>query len=169
MKLSAIALVSALCLSTGIAFAAIPSKTPAPKPTKVLTGTGASTGGLAGSGFSLTNVALATMSKKERLILDIGDLTGAPVKGYPGYYHVELQENPRRVVIDLAQTPNIFIDEKTVQSRLKSSKYISSSSLLLDPSDQTLSLILNLKKDTKVQVFQVPGKKGPGRVVVDLL
>lgn len=166
MRLAFIAVCTAML--SNAAFAALPQKPAAVKPARILDGSGAATGGVAGTSFSLTNVTLAKTPGKERVVLDIGDIAGAPVKGLPGYYHVELQENPRRVVIDLAQTPNVFIDEKQIKARLKESKLISNATVLIDPADQTLSLILDLRKKSKAQVFQVPGKKGTGRVVVDL-
>lgn len=165
MKLTLLVIMTAFAVSSR---AALPAKPAAVKPARILDGSGAATGGLAGTGFSLTNVTLAKVSGKERVVLDLGDMNGAPMKGLPGYYHVELQDNPRRVIIDLAQTPNVFIDEKSIKARLKDSKLISSASVLIDPADQTLSLILDLRHKAKAQVYQVPGKKGPGRVVVDL-
>lgn len=162
---------ASLCLlfAAGAASAAIPSGAAKPKPAKIMSGAGAVAGGLAGTGFSITNLTLAKTAGKERIVIDIGDMAGSPVRGYPGYYHVEMQENPRRLIIDFAQTPNAMIDEKAINGKLKDSSLVASSTLLLDPTDQTMSLILDLKKKAKAQVFQVPGKKGTGRVVVDLL
>ncbi|MBX2987489.1 MAG: hypothetical protein KF802_06300 [Bdellovibrionaceae bacterium] len=158
-----------VALWMSLASAAIPTKTTAPKPQKLLAGQGAVTGGLAGAGFSLVNVTLAKTQKKERVVIDLGDIKGAPVRGYPTYYHAELQNSPRRLVIDFSQTATVFIDEKELRQRLKGSTAIAGSSFVLDPTDQTLSLILDLKKNVKAQIFQVPGQKGTSRVVVDLL
>lgn len=168
MKRAAIALVIAVWSLQG-ARAAIPSKTKAPAPGKILAESGAVAGGLAGGGFSLTNVTLAKTPGKERVVIDLGDLNGAPIKGLPAYYHAEMQKAPHRLVIDFAQMPNTMINEKAINERLKASKLIQSSVILIDPTDQTLSLILELKKDARAQIFQVPGQKGTGRVVVDLL
>lgn len=150
--------------------AALPPTTKnSPKPTKILSGQGMVTGGQAGTGFSLKAVEWSKLAGKERLILDVADLNGAPIRGFPGYYHVELQQKPRRrLVIDFAQTPNTFLDEKDILKKVKGSAAISGASFVLDPTDQTLSLILDLKKDVKAQVFQVAGKKNTSRVVVDL-
>lgn len=158
----------AVAILSWSAEAAIPSVTK-PAPGKILAEKGAVTGGLAGTGFSLTNITLAKIAGKERIVIDVGDKTGAPLKGYPGYFHAELQEKPNRLVIDFAQTPATMIDEKFIDKQLKASGVVAKSTLLVDPTDQTLSLILDLKKKAKAQIFQVPGQKGTGRVVVDLL
>lgn len=165
MKL-AIALVFSCAFS---AVAAVPNKIPSPVNKTILAGNAAIAGGVAGTGFSLRDFKLTQVAGKERLIIDIADLTGSPLKGLPGYYHAELQKNPSRLVIDFAQTPNVFIDEKKINERLRSSKVVSRSAVLIDPTDQTLSLILDLKKTAKAQVYQVRGNKGTSRVVVDLM
>lgn len=168
MKPAAILFCSLFALA-GAAWAAIPSAPTKTVPAKILAQNDATAGGLAGTGFSITNVTLAKTSGKERLVIDIGDVKGEPIRGYPGYYHAELQEKPNRLVIDFAQTPATMIDEKDINKKLKESGIIANSTILVDPTDHTLSLILDLKKKAKAQVFQVPGKKGTSRVVVDLL
>lgn len=156
-------------LSGGIsAQAAIPVKKMVGPPQKILSGQNAVTGGAAGSGFSLTNVTLAKTPGKERVILDVGDLQGMPHRGFPAYYHAELRENPRRLILDFAQMPNVLVDEKALHAKLRGSTAISNSTILIDPTDQTLSLVLDLRKNVKAEVFQVAGKKGTSRVVVDL-
>lgn len=159
----------ALIFPLGLAVAAVPAQSPSAKPQKILSKGGVLTGGLAGTGFSLVDVEFKQLQDKERLILGIGDLNGSPVRGLPTYFHAELQENPRRLVVDLSQTPNSLIDEKKIMEKLKKSKAVSGSSLILDPTDQTLSLILDFKKDIKAQVFQVSGKTGTSKIVIDLL
>ena len=56
-------------------------------------------------GFSLLNVR-RDLSRKlgmERIILDIGDYQGRPLKGKVGYFQASVQKSPARVVVDLAQ------------------------------------------------------------------
>lgn len=151
------------------AHAALPSAPLQPKPAKILAQQGSLIGGVAGSGFTIKDVKLVKMGGKERLIFDVTDMQGRPVKGLPGYYNVELKKNPRRLVVDFAQTAGSFLDEKTVRQRMKSSTRVKSSRLLVDPYDQSVSLVFDLKEESKIQVFQVPGRKETGRVVVDLL
>src|SRR5438445_3564198 len=87
------------------AFAAVTKKAAAPVVPKILSGEGATYGGLAGSGFTLLDVRRSADKKIERLVFDIGDKAGAVMRGWPGYYHAELKSNPQRLVIDFAQMP----------------------------------------------------------------
>lgn len=151
------------------AHAALPSGPIQPKPAKILAQQGSLIGGVAGAGFTIKDLKLVKMGKKERLIVDVTDMQGRPVKGLPGFYNVELKKNPRRLVVDFAQTAGSFVDEKQLRERLKASARVKSSRLLVDPYDQSVSIVLDLKDESKVQVFQVPGRKETGRVVVDLL
>lgn len=158
----------AAALGVSSAFAAVPTQKKA-APGKVLNRQGVLTGGLAGTGFSLVDLKFNKLSDKERVILDIGDLNGGPVRGLPAYFHAELQENPRRLVLDLSQTPTSMIDDHQMMERFKGSKSVANASLVMDPTDKTLSLILDFKKDVKAQVFQVSGKVGTSKIVIDLL
>jgi hypothetical protein len=127
-------------------------------------------GGVAasGEGFSLKDVALTKNGLSERVIIDLADLSGAPVKGNPTYYHAELKKAGRQLVIDLTQTGTTFIDEKKIKQKFKNSKFVSAATLLLDPTDQTMSLIFDLNATASAKFYQVPGQKGTSRIVVDL-
>lgn len=153
------------------AFGAISETQTKPKPPgKILQGEGASFGGLAGSGFTLMDVRLtASKNKKvERIVIDIGDLQGAPMRGWPGYYFAELKKNPQRLVIDFAQMPNARLDQAKIAARMAASRGILKTAMSLDPVDNSLNLTLDLKKNTKARVYQVFGKKTTSKVVVDL-
>lgn len=164
-----LAIVLGALIAPHFTFAAIPPKSAPAKPQRILANRAAVSGGVAGKGFSIRDVTLASTPKKDRVVIDIGDLEGKPLRGMPGYYHAELQSNPPRLILDFSQTPSALIEEAALRNKLKKSNRIANAKMLLDPTDQTLSLILDLKKGTKAQVFQVKGEKGPGRVVVDLL
>lgn len=170
--------ISGLCMAiifSTSAYGAVPSqKKIAIKPqpvSKILAGEGASFGGLAGSGFTLLDVRRTADSKKkiERLVLDVGDIQGAPMKGWPGYYYAELKKNPQRLVIDFSQMPNSRINQQQLKSRLQNSLAVRSSEMTLDPVDNSLNLTLDLKANTKVRIYQVAGKKSTSKVVVDLI
>lgn len=162
-----------VCFFASVSYAAVPAeKKPAVKPaSKILQGEGASFGGLAGNGFTLLDVRRTADPKKkvERLVLDVGDMQGAPLKGLPGYYFAELKKNPQQLVIDFSQMPNSNIELKTLQSRFKSSLAVKTANMTLDPVDNSLSVTLDLKKNTKVRVYQVAGNKSTSKVVVDLI
>lgn len=147
---------------------------PQVKPTsssKLLAGEGASFGGLAGSGFTLLDLRRTADAKKkvERIVIDVGDMNGAPMRGWPGYYFAELKKNPQRLVIDFAQMPNAHIDQKQIAARMAGSLAVLRTNMSLDPVDSSLNLTLDLKKNTKVHVYQVAGKKTTSKVVVDLI
>lgn len=152
------------------AHAAVKPTLPA-KPQKLLVGSGALSGGIAGTGFSLMNLKSTTnpQARLERLMIDVGDIDGHSMKGLPGYFNVELQNSAKRIVIDFSQMPTTLMDVKALSSRLNKSMYVSSVKMLSDPSDNTLSLIMDLKKPVKLKVFQVPGQKTTSKVVLDLI
>lgn len=159
-------------LMAGSAFAAISKPKVKPQPAaKILAGEGVSYGGLAGSGFTLMDLRRTADAKKkvERIVIDVGDRNGAAMRGWPGYYFAELKKNPQRLIIDFAQMPNARIDQKKIASRMNGSLAVLKTSMSLDPVDSSLNLTLDLKKNTKVRVYQVSGKKATSKVVVDLI
>ncbi|WP_291515600.1 hypothetical protein [Bdellovibrio sp. ArHS] len=152
------------------AFSAVPAQKP-PTAAKILQGQGVSFGGVAGTGFTLLDVRRTADAKKkvERIVMDIGDMNGASLNGLPGYYFAELKKNPSRLVIDFAQMPNANIDQTRLSSLMKNSLAVTGTTLSLDPIDSSLNLTLDLKKNTKVRIYQVAGKKSTSKVVVDLM
>lgn len=151
------------------AFAAVAKKPIALVVPKILADTGATFGGLAGSGFTLLDLRRTADKKIERLVFDIGDKSGAMMRGWPGYYHAELKNNPQRLVIDFAQMPNSNLNQALLSARLKNSIAVTRSVLSLEPVDNSLNLTMDLKKNTKVRVYQVMGKTTTSKVVVDLI
>ena len=145
--------------------------TAAAKPQKLLVGSGALSGGIAGTGFSLMNLksTINPQAHLERLMIDVGDIDGHSLKGLPGYFNVELQNNAKRIVVDFSQMPTTLIDAKALTARLRQSMYVQNVKMLADPSDNTLSLIMDLKKPVRLKVFQVPGQKTTSKVVLDLI
>lgn len=150
--------------------AAVPKKTQTAAP-KILSGKGELYGGLAGSGFTLLDVrkTAAKGKKLERLVFDVGDQNGAKMKGWPGYFHAELKNNPQRLVLSFSQMPNSLVNEVALNHRLRDSVAVRKTVMNLDPVDSSLNLTMDLKQNTKVRVYQVAGKKTTSKVVVDLL
>lgn len=131
---------------------------------------GALHGGVAGSGFSLLKVNRHYFSQKnaERWVVDIGDLKGRAHKGLPGYYHVQVTQNPPQMIVDFNQMPVSVFNELELTKMIKSSVYISKGRLLSDPTDKTLTMIFDLKKPVQVKVLQVKGQKETSKLVFDL-
>lgn len=138
-------------------------------PPKALVGEGMQVGGVAGTGFTLLGVQKSKLAGVERLIFDIGDYQGAPLKGWPSYYHVELKDQPRQLVIDLAQTPNSKVDASLLNRVLKDSSLFGTAQVLSDPTEPNLTVIIDLKKSATVKVYQVAGKKSTSKIVIDLV
>lgn len=159
-----------ILLASTTVFAALPPRQ-APAPGKILAGQGETIGGVAGSGFTLMDLRrTASKNKKlERIVIDVGDRDGALKKGLPGYYHVELKQNPARLVVDFSQMPRSVLDQNHLINRMRGSAIVTQTAMSLDPVDNTLNLTFGLKKNTKVRVLQVAGQKSTSKVVIDLL
>ena len=74
--------------------AAIPTASQGAK--NILKYQGALNGGVAGTGFSLLKMSKMALAQNnlERWVIDIGDIKGRVNKGVPGFYHVQLTQNP---------------------------------------------------------------------------
>lgn len=153
------------CIFSTHATAAVPAKI------RLLEGSGTQIGGIAGAGFSLMGLRLSRNNKKkiERVVMDIGDKTGQPIRGLPGYFHVELKNNPQRLIVNLAQTPTSSVDAKELAAIFKKSIAVKKTALAVDPIDGTLIISMDLKPHTKVRVLQVAGKKQTSKVVLDFI
>ncbi len=144
-----------------IAKAAIPSKTqiaiPAVSP--ILRGTGAIHGGLAGRGFSLLNIKseIAKSQRLERLTVDIGDSALQPYVGAPGYFHIENNIQSRQVIIHFLQAINAKFDEKRLQQIFSKSPFVKSSRMNFETESQTMSMVLQMKKEASLRVLPVNG------------
>ncbi|MBO9666111.1 MAG: hypothetical protein J7501_04800 [Bdellovibrio sp.] len=165
-----VGVLAALLLALPVS-AAIPQKKAVVGKPKILSGAGETYGGLAGTGFTLMDLRrTADRSRKvERLVFDIGDMQGANLRGWPGYFHAELKKNPQRLVISFAQMPNSRLNDVALATRMKGSAAITKTAMSLDPVDSSLNLTMDLKQNTKVRVYQVAGKKATSKVVVDLM
>lgn len=148
--------------------AAIPSSSVSTN--NILKFQGALTGGQAGNGFSLLKLDKVFFQNlnSERWIVDVGNLKGKENKGLPGYYHVQLQKNPPQVIINFNQMPVSLVDELQLSKFIKDSIYVRNGRLLSDPTDKTLTLILDLKKPLQLKVLQIKGQKKTSKLVLDM-
>ncbi len=127
-------------------------------------------GGKAGGGTSLLNVRriYSPKSKLERVVLDLGDREAQPAGKNIGYFQVALDSKENRVVVDLSQLKLSRVSEVAVQNLFKKSPYVASVGLTLDPEDKAGTLVLNLKRPMRLEVFQVLKDNAPGKIVMDL-
>ena len=151
--------------------AALSARAAIPPKTHILQHSGSQIGGVAGSGFTLLDLRVTQDRNKkiERIVMDVGDMNGEPLKGLPGYFHVELKDNPQKLVIDLAQTPHSKVDDRKLAAAFQKSLAVSKTAITVDPTDNTLTISLDLKKNTRARVLQVAGQKQTSKVVVDLI
>ena len=127
-------------------------------------------GGRAGLAYSLLNVRrdLSTKAGMERVILDLGDIDGKPLRGGVSYFQASVEKNPTRVVIDLAQVSRSAVTEAKLKKMFRKSPYIKSIELTADPEDRSATLVLYLNNTMGVEVFEMPSTKQASRIVVDL-
>ncbi len=140
-------------------------------PGHLLIGKGSQIGGVAGAGFTLMDLRLSQDKKKhiDRIVVDVADMEGRNIRGLPGYFHAELKSNPQKLIVDFSQMPKTRIDEKKLAVILKRSRAVQATKMTIDPIDHTLSISLDLKKNTKVRIQQVAGLKQTSKVVFDLI
>lgn len=131
---------------------------------------GVFTGGKANEGTSLLGVRRAYSAKAnlERVIVDLGDREAKPAGRNPGYFQVSLDAPNNRVVMDLTQLRLSKVTEGQLQNLFRNSPYVKSTALTLDPEDKTATMVLNLKRPMRLEVFQLLDQRKPGRVVMDL-
>ncbi len=145
--------------------ASIPSQK---APDQWLTQDGVVRGGSADNFMSLYDVRKSASAKlkTERLILDWGDAIGQVAK-QGGYYQVEYQAKQKRVIVSLGLTLNSKVEGQVLSQRLSKGLYIKFAKLEFDPTNQTESLVLELKRSVKVRVQSYD--QAPARLVVDLV
>jgi hypothetical protein len=102
----------------------------------------------------------------ERLILLYGDRFGSPMKGDPGFFHVALDRDSRRVVIDLAQIRKTAVEPAKLARLLSASKIVASSDMTMDPYDGSTNITLNLKVPARLRAASIGGDQS--RVVIEL-
>jgi hypothetical protein len=132
---------------------------------------GTITGGQAGSrAYTLLDLrrVYAPKDKVERLILDLGNEKGKPLVNQISYFHISVEKNAPRVLIELPQMLGSNVDQKKIQQILKKSPYVKSSKIFFDPVDTTVSIQLNLKKNISVEAFKLPSADRASRIIVDL-
>ncbi|MCB0362072.1 MAG: hypothetical protein KDD35_05105 [Bdellovibrionales bacterium] len=128
-------------------------------------------GGAAGRGFSLLDIKrkFGKKSKMERIVLTIGDELGAPLLGVPGYFHLEIDQNHKRVFLDLAQLQRSLISEKEMVSRFADSPYLKLERVVYDPEDKATGLSFKMKQNLAVEVLSPIDGSQPARIVLDLI
>lgn len=167
-------LISSLVLiSFNFSFAAVDRRLAANQKTNHYLQYGTIIGGETANGsrsYSLLDIRriAAPKDKIERVLLDFGDSDGKPLKGLPGYYHVSIEKDQTRVVIDLSQMAGSNINQEKIRQIFRGSAMVKEARINYDPVDSSITLQLILKKKALLEVFQLPSQDKASRVVLDL-
>lgn len=163
-------LVLALAFTTTQAFgASIYKKALDTKKDQYLT-SGVVIGGSAGPGFTLLNVRHETSKKlaMERIIFDLGNREGQPLLNKLGYFHVSVEKNPARVIIDLSQVARSRVSELDLARLFSKSPFVAKVEMSMEPEDSAAQIVLNTKGPIAAEVFEMPSAKKASRLVIDL-
>jgi hypothetical protein len=156
--------------STSLAFAAIERvNTEVDKKNKYIE-QGIYSGGDAGVSHTLLTIRrhYSAKDKMERVVLDLGDEKGQPLKGRVSYHQVSIEPKQSRIVIDLAQIKSSGVSPEALENIFKKSPFIAKTSMTFDPTDGGVSIVLNTKRTAQIEVFQLPSLEKASRLVLDL-
>jgi hypothetical protein len=129
--------------------------------------TGSFIGGRAGGIFSLLGVKPEIIGgKTERITFLYGDKDGRLQKGEPGFFHISLDRNSRRIVLDFAQVQQTSVDQKKLAKIMGQSKFVESTEMTMDPIDGSTNVILNLNQAVRLRVDSSTGDQTS--VVIEL-
>lgn len=125
-------------------------------------------GGKARDELSLLGVRFEpSAGEVERLALVYGDRFGKPLKGEPGYFHVALDRNSQRVVLDLAQMQMTAVGPARLSRILTGSKLVASSEMTMDPLDGSTNITLQTKVPVHLKVVATEGE--PATLAIELV
>lgn len=165
------ALVGAILAISPAAFSASIYKKALSTKTNDYVGQGVVIGGQAGPGFTLLNVRRQNTKNLalERVILDIGDKEGKPMLNRLGYFHVAVEKEPSRVIIDLSQVLRSRVSEIELGRLFLKSPFIRKAEMSMEAGDNTAKIVLSTKVPVIAEIFQMPSAdKKPGRIVIDI-
>jgi hypothetical protein len=103
----------------------------------------------------------------ERVVLDLGDKDMKTSRQMP-FYQVSVDAASKQIVLDLAQLKYSRVTESQLKSLFMKSPFVDNVALSLDPEDKGATMVLNLKRPMRLEVFQMMSKNKPARVVLDL-
>lgn len=135
-----------------------------------LSSPGAIRGGVATPRISIRDFRFIKSQKTaaERLIFEFGDKEFKPLLSGPGYYQIQLKNNPTQVVVNFSQTLNNKIDPLVLMQRLKKSSYVKNVRVEFDRSNQSMNFIFDLKSMVSVRASSVKEAKQAGRLFLDM-
>lgn len=106
-------------------------------------------------------------SKVERVVLEMAP-QGRLKTERPGFFHISVQKNPQRIIVDLQNVSSSKVDEDKLKKLFKTSEYLGELKIYDDHFTKNLTLEIPLKSQAKVEVFELAGVGQPGRLVIDV-
>lgn len=79
---------------------------------------------------------------------------GKPFLGQVGYFHLSIEENPARIVLDFPHVQRVSQSYKKLSSALAVSPFVVSSEIFFDSAFQSTQVVLLLRKAMEVEVYQ---------------
>jgi hypothetical protein len=164
-------IVCLICFGTSTVWASSPFKRSLTQKSGIYLADGLFTGGKAGGGSSLLGIrrAFSAKAELERVIIDLGDADGKPAGKRLGYFQASVDAGQKRVILDLAQLRMSKLSEAQVQGIFKGSPFVASVEFTLDPEDKAGTMVLNLKRPARLEVFELLDARKPGRIVMDII
>ncbi len=155
-------------LLTLMLFGALETASALPRPIALQPGkisapiaSGVLTGGRADEEFTLLKITReAARGGIEKWTILYGDRQGKPIQQQPGYYHLTVDRNSRRLVLDLAQVYKTAVDRKQLEKMTKASTVVAASEMVMDPQDRSTNLTLNMKSAVEVRVSAEESDEG---------
>jgi hypothetical protein len=122
---------------------------------------GVLTGGSAAEEFTLISIRTeARREGGERWIFQYGDRFGKPVQDRPGFLHVAVDRDSRRVALDFAQVNRAGFGKEALSKITSSSSVVSDSEIIMDPYDHSTNITLSLKKRSGIRLSTEGSEKG---------
>ena len=125
-------------------------------------------GGEVSSPSSLLKVKLLkgiNGNPKERIYFQTGDEEGR-VGGKTTYFHISVESDPSRIVLDFANLKKTAIGPEEVRAALKGSRFVKEAMITMDPVDHSTNITMTLSSPKKVAAFF--WEKKPGRLYLEI-
>ncbi|OQW47291.1 MAG: hypothetical protein A4S09_15975 [Proteobacteria bacterium SG_bin7] len=171
---NSIFILSLMVVFSGLSEAAIKKGSPLKfNKLDVFAGTGIFQGGESGRAYSLLDIKRTQPKNNspdhEHFSIFYGDEIGRKILGKTGYFHIILEKNPDRLVIDLSQVQKTAVDEKQLAAIFRNSELVSKTEMTMDPEDLSTNITLYLKQPVKARVKSNTDGKKPGQLVIDMV
>ena len=95
------------------------------------------------------SVRTANEGGGERIAISYGDKSGRPLRSTPGYFHITLDRDGRRLAVDLAQVARTAVDRADLEALFAKSSLIESTDIVMDPLDGSTHVSFALRSSVE--------------------